>query len=90
MSCEGAYSREDMERILSELTGRRGTSVLISDAGFLTAAHRDADSCAGQTLLTKFRHYNENSLCGNAFTLTQILGREPVTLREYMKKNLLG
>ena len=28
--------------------------------------------------------------CGNAFTLTQILGREPVTLREYMKKNLLG
>ena len=86
MSCEGAYSRKDMERILSELTGRRGTSVLISDAGFLT----DADSCAGQTLLTKFRHYNANSFCGNAFTLTQILGREPVTLREYMKKNLLG
>ena len=87
---EGAYSRADMERILSELTGRRVTSTLISDADFLAAAHRDADSYAGQTLLTMFRHYNANSFCGNAFTLTQILGRKPVTIREYLKKNLLG
>lgn len=87
---EGAYSRADMERLLSELTGRRVTSALISDADFLSAAHRDADSYAGQALLTMFRYYNANSFCGNAFTLTQILGRSPVTIREYLKKGLLG
>ena len=87
---EGAYSRADMERILSELTGCRVTSALISDADFLAATHGDADSYAGQTLLTMFRHYNANGFCGNAFTLTQILGRRPVTICEYLKKNLLG
>lgn len=64
-------------------------SVLISDAGCLAAAHSHADSCAGQTLLTMFRHYNANSFCGNSFTLTQILGRKPVAIREYLRKNLL-
>lgn len=81
---EGAYSLADMENIFSELAGRRVTSAFISDADFLVAAHRHPDSYAGQTLLTMFRHYNENSFCGNAFTLTQILGRPPVTIREYL------
>lgn len=85
---EGAYSLADMEDILSELTGRKITSAFISDSDFLAAAHMTSDSYAGQTLLTMFRHYNENSFCGNAFTLTQILGRHPVTIREYLKKTL--
>lgn len=85
---KGAYSLADMENIFSELTGRKVTSAFISDADFLTSAHKDSDSYAGQTLLTMFRHYNENSFCGNAFTLTQILGRQPVTIYDYLKKAL--
>lgn len=85
---EGAYSLADMEDIFSELAGRKVTSAIISDENFLANAHKTADSYAGQTLLTMFRHYNENSFCGNAFTLTQILGRKPVTIREYLKKAL--
>ena len=85
---EGVYSRTDMEKILSDLTGRRITSAFISDEDFLKASHHTADSYQGQTLLTMFRHYNESSFCGNAFTLTQILGRKPVTIREYLKNAL--
>lgn len=85
---EGTYSLVDMENIFSELTRRKVTSALISDADFLAATHKTPDSYAGQTLLTMFRHYNENSFCGNAFTLTQILGRHPVTIREYLQKAL--
>lgn len=85
---EGAYSRSDMENILSDLTGRKITSAFISDEDFLKASHNTADSYQGQTLLTMFRHYNESSFCGNAFTLTQILGRSPVTIHEYWKNAL--
>ena len=85
---EGAYSRTDMENILSDLTGRKITSAFISDADFLATTHKTSDSYEGQTLLTMFRHYNESSFCGNAFTLTQILGRNPVTIREYLKNAL--
>lgn len=85
---EGAYSLADIENIFSELTGRKVTSAFIGDADFLATTHKASDSYAGQTLLTMFRHYNENSFCGNAFTLTQILGRHPVTIREYLKKEL--
>lgn len=87
---EGAYSRTDMENILSDLTGRKITSAFISDEDFLKASHNTADSYQGQTLLTMFRHYNANSFCGNAFTLTQILGRKPTTIREYLKNALQG
>lgn len=79
-SSEGAYSLSDMENIFSELTGCKVTSAFISDADFLTTTHKDSDSYAGQTILTMFRHYNENSFCGNAFTLMQILERNPVTI----------
>ena len=85
---EGAYSLVDIENIFSELTGRKVASAFISDADFLVTIHKDSNSYAGQTLLTMFRHYNENSFCGNAFTLTHILGRPPVTIREYLKKAL--
>lgn len=86
---EGVYSLADMEGILSELTGRKVTSVFIRDEDFLETT-KMADSYAGQTLLTMFRHYNANGFCGNAFTLTQILRRNPVTIREYLKKALQG
>lgn len=85
---EGIYSLSDMENILSELTGRRVTGAFIGDEEFLIVSHMNPDSYAGQTLLTMFRHYNENGFCGNAFTLTQILGRSPVTVSEYFKKAL--
>lgn len=87
-SSEGTYSHTDMEQIFSELTGRPVSSAFISDADILAATHHTADSYAGQTLLTMFRHYNEKSFCGNAFTLTQILGRKPVTIHDYLKKAL--
>ncbi|MGN0294230.1 MAG: SDR family oxidoreductase [Lachnospiraceae bacterium] len=82
---DGAYSLSDMEDILSGLTGRRVTSAFISDTDFLAASHREPDSYAGRTLLTMFRHYNENGFCGNAFTLSRILGHRPVTIREYFQ-----
>lgn len=85
---EGTYSLADMENIFSKLTGRKVTSTFISDADFLETTHMVPDSYAGQTLLTMFRHYNENSFCGNAFTLTQILGRHPVTIHDYLEKAL--
>lgn len=84
----GIYALADMENILSELTGRKVTSAYIHDEDFLAASHLSADGYAGQTLLTMFRHYNENSFCGNSYTLTKILGRDPVTVRDYFIKVL--
>lgn len=84
----GTYSLTDMENILSELTDRKIASAFISDADFLKNTHTSPDSYEGQTLLTMFRHYNENSFCGNSFTLTQILGREPASIRDYFTKCL--
>lgn len=57
----GVYSLTDMENILSELAGRQVTSAYIHDEDFLATSHLPADSYAGQTLLTMFRHYNGNS-----------------------------
>lgn len=85
---KGAYSLSDIEEILSELLGRKVTSTFISDTAFLAAAHRDPDSYAGQTALAMFRHYNEKGFCGNSFTLTQILERNPVSINEYFQKTL--
>lgn len=82
---EGAYSLADMESVFSELAGRKVTSAFISDADFLANAHKAPDRYEGQTLLTMFRHYNANSFCGNAFTLTQILGRKPIMVRDLEK-----
>lgn len=88
LSSEGIYSLDDLEKILSELTGRSVVSSFIRDEEFLTSSHREPDSYGAQTLLTMFRHYNRHSFCGNAFTLTQILGRKPVTVQEYFQNVL--
>lgn len=87
-SSKSEYSLSDMEEILSELLGRKVESCFISDTDFLAVSRRTPDSYEGQTALAMFRHYNENSFCGNAFTLTNILGREPVTINEYFQKAL--
>lgn len=87
---EGAFSLTDLEEMFSELAGRKVTSAFIQDSDFLAASHTDPDSYAGRTLLTMFRHYNENGFCGNPFTLTQILGRRPVSLRAYLENALQG
>lgn len=81
-------SLTDMENILSQLTGRTVTSAFISDEDFLENSHMSPDSYAGQTLLTMFRHYNKSSFCGNSFTITQILERDPVSVRDYLAENL--
>ena len=81
-------SLTDMENILSQLTGRTVTSAFISDEDFLENSHMSPDSYAGQTLLTMFRHYNKSSFCGNSFTITQILDRNPVSVRDYLAENL--
>lgn len=85
---EGTYSLADMESILSDLTGREVREAFISDEKFLETAHRTPDSYEGKTLLAMFKHYNTSSFCGNAFTLTQILGRKPVTIRDFLKNGL--
>ena len=64
------------------------TSAFISDEDFLENSHMSPDSYAGQTLLTMFRHYNKSSFCGNSFTITQILDRNPVSVRDYLAENL--
>lgn len=87
-SSEGIYSLDDLERILSKLTGRNVMSSFISDEDFLANSHMEPDSYGAQILLTMFRHYNQHSFCGNAFTLTQILGRNPVTVKEYFQNVL--
>lgn len=87
---EGAYSLNDLESLLSRLTGRSVTSAFISDADFLAASHTELSSYAGQTLLTMFRHYNQKSFCGSCFTLTQLLGRKPVAVEDYFREALLS
>lgn len=87
-SSEGTYSLDDLEGILSQLTGRNVKSLFIGDEDFLVNSHMEPDSYAAQTLLTMFRHYNRHSFCGNAFALTQILGRKPVTVKEYFQNVL--
>lgn len=88
-SSEGTYSLSDMEGIFSELAGRDVESAFISDEDFLANVQAAPDSYAGQTLLTMFRHYNASSFCGTAFTLTQILGRKPSTMREFLQREML-
>ena len=87
---EGAYSLNDLESLLSQLTGRGVTSAFISDADFLAASHTEPGSYAGQTLLTMFHHYNQKGFCGNSFTLIQLLGRKPSTIEDYFRETLLS
>ena len=87
---EGTYSLNDLESLLSRLTGRSVTSAFIGDADFLAASHTEPGSYAGQTLLTMFHHYNQKGFCGNSFTLTQLLGRKPSTIEDYVREALLS
>lgn len=88
MCSEGTWSLADMKSILSELTGRAVDSAFLSDEAFLKGSCTSPESYAGQTLLTMFRHYNAHSFCGNSFAMTQILGRRPVTVRDYLQQAL--
>lgn len=81
---EGAYSLPDLERIVSEISGREVHSAFIGDSDFLRNAHLDPDSYQAQTLLAMFRHYNASDFRGNALVLSRILGREPKTLHEFL------
>lgn len=85
---DGAYSLRDLEGIRSDATGRKISCSFLSDNGFLSASNIDPNSYVGQTLLTMFRHYNKSSFCGNTFTLPQILGRKPKTIKNYIQNIL--
>lgn len=88
LCADGVYSLTDLEAILSDIAGRKVSSAFLRDEDFLAASNMDPNSYVGQTLLTMFRHYNKSSFCGSAFTLTQILGREPKTLKNYIQNIL--
>jgi uncharacterized protein YbjT (DUF2867 family) len=83
---KGSYSLRDMETIFSEVTGREVKSAYITDDAFIGLMKIDASSYRAQTLLTMFRHYNEHSFRGNGVLLSQILGREPHTLRQFVSR----
>jgi uncharacterized protein YbjT (DUF2867 family) len=83
---KGSYSLRDMETIFSEVTGREVKSAYITDDAFIGLMKIDASSYRAQTLLTMFRHYNEHSFRGNGVLLSQILGREPNTLRQFVSR----
>ena len=88
LCADGAYNLTDLEAILSDITGRKVSSSFLRDEDFLVASHMDPNGYAGQTLLTMFHHYNKSSFCGNGFTLAQILGREPKTIKNYIQNIL--
>ena len=88
LCADGAYSLTDLEAILSDISGRKVSSVFLRDEDFLAASNMDPNSYVGQALLTMFRHYNKSSFCGSAFTLTQILGREPKTIKNHIQNIL--
>lgn len=85
---KGSYSLQDMEVVFSEMAGREVKSEYITDEAFIGQMKIDASSYQAQTLLTMFRHYNEHSFRGNSVLLSQILGREPHTLHQFVSRNM--
>lgn len=85
---KGSYSLQDMESVFSEVAGREVKSAFITDDAFIVQMKIDASSYQAQTLLTMFRHYNEHSFRGNSILLSQILGREPHTLHQFVSRNM--
>jgi hypothetical protein len=77
-----------MEAVFSEVAGREVKSAYITDEAFIGQMKIDASSYQAQTLLTMFRHYNEHSFRGNSVLLSQILGREPQTLYQFISRNM--
>lgn len=78
----------DLEVIFSKAAGKGVSSAYIPDEVFLSQMGMAPDTYKAQTLLTLFRHYNTHSFCRNNRVLTQILGREPRTLDEFVKENM--
>ncbi len=85
---KGSYSLQDMEAVFSKVAGREVKSAHITDEAFIGQMKIDADSYQAQTLLTMFLHYNEHSFRGNSVLLSQILGREPHTLHQFISRNM--
>lgn len=83
---KGSYSLQEMVAVFSEVTGREVKSAYITDDAFIGQMKIDAASYQAQTLLTMFRHYNEHSFRGNSVLLSQILGREPQTLHQFVSR----
>ena len=81
-------SLEDLEAAFSQAIGKAVTSAYIPDEVFLSQVGTASATYKAQTLLAMFRHYNSHSFCGNSQVLTQILGREPHTLGEFIIENM--
>lgn len=82
------YSLNELEGAFSRALGRDVTSAYIPDEVFLAQAKLTPDGYGAQTLLTMFRHYNTHSFCGNSRVLTQILGREPHGLEDFLRESI--
>lgn len=85
---KGSYSLRDMETIFSEIAGREVKSEYITDEAFIGQMKIDASSYQAQTLLTMFQHYNQHSFRGNSVLLSRILGREPQTLHQFVRRHM--
>lgn len=82
------YSLEDMAAEFSKAAGREISTQFITDDIFLKQANLEPESYSAQTLLTMFKHYNEHGFCGNSFVVSQILGRRPRSLYQFVTANL--
>lgn len=85
-----SYSLSGVEKIFSQAASRNIESAFISDDAFIRQSGTDPMSYQANTLLTMFKHYNENSFCGSSMVLKTILGHEPQTLYQFVKKHLLS
>ncbi len=82
------YSPDDLMNTFSEAFKRDVLMQYIPDDVFLKQATLDKNSYPAETLLTMFKHYNRHSFCGNSFTISNILGRKPTSLLDFIKKTL--
>lgn len=83
-----SYTLQNMEAIFSEVAGRVVKSAYITDDDFIGQMKIDASSYQAKTLLTMFRHYNEHNFRGNSVILSQILGRKPNSLHQFVSRNM--
>lgn len=84
-----SYSLDDVVDIFSRAAGRAVNAQFIPDDIFLKqAGHESPDSYPAKTLLTMFQHYNTHSFCGNSFVISQILGRKPHRLHQFVEEHL--
>lgn len=77
LAAAGHLDRHDVAALISEVTGRHITAERLD--------RRQPDSTP-QALQAMFEHYDHSGLLSNPLVLTAVLGREPRTLRDYLRE----